>query len=57
MKRVILASLAACVCTISMAGCSQHSTSTSKEEIKTPGGTTTITTEKDVKKTGDHKDK
>lgn len=40
-----------------MTGCSEHATSTTKQEIKTPGGTTTITTEKDVKKTGDHKDK
>lgn len=45
------------MCLIMNSGCSEHSTATKKEEITTPGGKTTITTQQDVKKTGDHKDK
>lgn len=40
-----------------IAGCSEHQKAEKKVEIKTPGGSTTITTEQDIKKTGDHKDK
>ena len=38
-----------------LAGCSETSTVKDQTEIKTPGGTTTITREKEVEKTGDHK--
>gem|GEM_PF-7070861 len=33
-------------------GCSEHEKSSSETKIKTPGGTTTVTHETDVKKTG-----
>ncbi|HEY0984379.1 MULTISPECIES: hypothetical protein [unclassified Schlesneria] len=36
-------------------GCSETSTVKDETKIQTPGGTTTITTEKEVEKTGDHK--
>lgn len=36
-------------------GCTQKSTVTKEVEIKTPGGTTTIETKQEIKKTGDHK--
>lgn len=55
MKRVIAASLLAGVVSIGMAGCTEQKSSTKREvKINTPGGTTTITTEKEVKKTGDN---
>lgn len=55
MKRVIAASLPASVVTIEMVGCTKQKSSTGqvvKSDI--PGGTTTITTGKQVKKTGDN---
>jgi hypothetical protein len=55
MKRFI-AAVAVCSSLFVGAGCSQESTVTKKEEVKTPGGTTTVTTKTDVEKTGDHKD-
>ena len=48
---------AVCMCLVLNSGCSEHSTATKTEEITTPGGKTTITTQQDIKKTGDHKDK
>lgn len=40
----------------SVGGCSEKSKVTNETKIKTPGGETTITTEKKIEKTGDHKD-
>ena len=55
MKRVIAATLMAGVVSLGMVGCTEKTASTKQEtKIKTPGGTTTITTEKEVKKTGDN---
>ena len=55
MKRMISATLIAIVVSIGMVGCTEQKSSTKREvEIKTPGGTTTITTEQEVKKTGDN---
>jgi hypothetical protein len=56
MKR-FLAALAVCAPLVVAAGCSQESTVTKKEEVKTPGGSTTVTTKTDIEKTGDHKTK
>ena len=56
MKR-FLAAVAVCSSIFVGAGCSQESMVTKKEEVKTPGGTTTVTTKTDVEKTGDHKTK
>jgi hypothetical protein len=39
-----------------LVGCTDTSTVKDQTEIKTPGGTTTITKEKEIEKTGDHKD-
>lgn len=36
------------------AGCSDTSTTRKETKITTPGGTTTVTTEKEVKRTGDN---
>ena len=55
MKRVIAATLIASVVSIGLIGCTEKKTSTKQEmKITTPGGTTTITTEKEIKKTGDN---
>jgi hypothetical protein len=51
-----IAAVAVCSSLFISAGCSQQATVTKKEEVKTPGGTTTVTTKTDVEKTGDHKD-
>ncbi len=54
MKRVIATTLIASVVSIGMLGCTEKSSVKREVEIKSPGGTTTITTEKEVKKTGDN---
>ena len=55
MKRVIAPALIASLVSIGMVGCTETTKSSTKQEteIKTPGGTTTITTEKEIKETGD----
>lgn len=55
MKRMIAATLIASLVSIGMVGCNEQTKSSTKQETKisTPGGTTTITVEKEVKKTGD----
>ena len=56
MNRIIAATLIAGLVSISLSGCSETAKSSTKQETKiaTPGGTTTITTEREVKKTGEH---
>lgn len=55
MKRTNAATLIASVALIGMVGCTEESKSSTKQEttISTPRGTTTITTEKEVKTTDD----
>ncbi len=55
MKSVIAATVMASLASIGLAGCSDTAKSSTRQETKiaTPGGTTTITTEREVKKTGD----
>ena len=55
MKPVVAATLMASLVSIGMVGCNETTRSSAKQEtkFKTPGGTTTITTEKEVKTTGD----
>ena len=55
MKRAIAATLMASLVSIGLAGCTEQKTSTKQEtKISTPRGTTTITTEREVKNTGDN---
>ena len=42
--------------TMIVTGCTEKATVTKETTVKTPGGTTTVTTKQDVEKTGDHKD-
>jgi hypothetical protein len=37
-----------------MVGCAEKSSSTTETKVSTPGGTTTVTVEKEVKQTGDN---
>ena len=55
MKRTIITVLSLGLISIAMVGCNKVEKSSIKQETKiaTPGGTTTITTERDVKKTGE----
>jgi hypothetical protein len=54
MKHVIAATLVVTLVSIGLLGCGGQTKSTIKQETKisTPGGTTTITTEKEIKETG-----
>ena len=56
MKRVFAVAVVGGLASISMVGCNEKSKSSTKQEttIETPGGTTTITTEKETKKSGDN---
>ena len=54
MKHMIAATLVISVLSIGFVGCSDKTTIKRETEISTPGGTTTITTEQEVKKTGDN---
>jgi hypothetical protein len=52
MKRALVYALICGVSVAFTAGCSEESKTTSKETIKTPGGTTTITDEHKVDSSG-----
>lgn len=54
MKRCIVGLLASALLAAGVAGCGERIATKKETKITTPGGTTTITTEKEVKKTGDH---
>jgi hypothetical protein len=55
MKRLIASTTIASLISLGLLGCSEAKKSTSKQEttIATPSGKTTITTEKEVKQTGE----
>lgn len=54
MKHMIAATLIISLISIGAIGCTESKTSTKQEtKISTPKGSTTITVEKEVKKTGD----
>lgn len=52
MKKLIAVPLLLSVFSLGMTGCAEKEKSTSETKISTPGGTTTITHETEVKKTG-----
>ena len=54
MKRMIAVTLVFSVLSIGIVGCTDKTTIKRETKISTPGGTTTITTEQEVKKTGDN---
>lgn len=54
MKRFILGLVALGICSLGLTGCAEKTESKTERTISTPGGTTKITEEKEVKKTGDN---
>jgi ABC-type glycerol-3-phosphate transport system substrate-binding protein len=52
MKRLITATVI--VVSLGLIGCSKTASTKQETKITTPGGTTTVTTEREVKKTGDN---
>jgi hypothetical protein len=54
MKRIVYAVLMLSLFSIGTIGCAEKSSTKTETEITTPGGKTTITTEKDVKQTGEN---
>jgi hypothetical protein len=56
MKRFLALALLIGGSTLGLVGCGETSSDTKKEEIKTPDGSTTVTTKTEVEKTGEHKD-
>lgn len=55
MKRVILAATIASFLSFGFIGCAEKAKETKETKISTPGGTTKVTEEKKIEKTGDHK--
>ena len=55
MKRLISSLLVASLFCIGTVGCAEKSATKSETTSTTPGGSTTVTTEREVKKTGDNK--
>jgi hypothetical protein len=55
MKRLISAVLMVSLVSLGLCGCREKSASTKQEtKVTTPGGTTTVTTEKEITKTGEN---
>jgi hypothetical protein len=54
MRRLIAFTLAAALCPVGFMGCAEKSSVETKKEVSTPGGTTEVKTETEVKKTGDN---
>jgi hypothetical protein len=54
MKRIFASMLGLGLISLGVVGCADTSSTKTETKMSTPGGTTTVTTEKDVKKTGDH---
>ena len=56
MKSIAVSALVLSLSLSALVGCSQTETAKVEKKVTTPGGSTTTTVEKEVKKTGDHKD-
>ena len=54
MRRLMSLTLAAGLCSVGFLGCSDTASKKTETEIKTPGGTTTVESKTEVKKTGDN---
>ncbi len=54
MKRLVTSILICGIVSVGLIGCGEKSTIKRETKISTPGGTTTVTTEQEVKKTGDN---
>jgi hypothetical protein len=54
MKKLIAAVLILAISSLGAAGCAEKTEVKSESKTTTPGGTTTVTTQKEVKKTGEN---
>jgi hypothetical protein len=54
MKQFLASVLIMSVFSLGMVGCADKASVTKETKVSTPGGTTTVTVEKEVKKTGDN---
>lgn len=54
MNRLVTSILICGIVSVCLIGCGEKSTIKRETKISTPGGTTTVTTEQEVKKTGDN---
>jgi hypothetical protein len=54
MKRIICAVLLLGLASLGMLGCAEKSSTKTETQITTPGGKTTITTEKEIKQSGEN---
>jgi hypothetical protein len=54
MKDYITSVLMLCLVSLATCGCGEKTSSTTETKVSTPGGTTTVTVEKEVEKTGDN---
>jgi predicted small lipoprotein YifL len=54
MKRFITSVLTLSIVSLSLAGCAEKSTSKTETQVSTPGGKTTVTTEKEIKQEGEN---
>jgi hypothetical protein len=54
MKRILASILGLGVISLGLVGCGDTASTKTETKMSTPGGTTTVTTEKEVKKTGDN---
>jgi hypothetical protein len=54
MKRLVITASILCLSAIGMMGCAEKESTESELKLTTPGGETTITTEREVKQTGEN---
>jgi hypothetical protein len=54
MKRILAMVIGLGMILPAIVGCGDTGSTKTETKMSTPGGTTTVTTEKEVKKTGDH---
>jgi hypothetical protein len=54
MKCLLATILGLGMLSLGLVGCSDTASTKTETKMSTPGGTTTVTTDKEVKKTGDH---
>lgn len=54
MKQFLSSALILSSISLGIIGCAHEATITEETKVSTPGGTTTVTVEKEVKKTGDN---
>ncbi len=54
MKKSLISTFGLGLLAVAMVGCGEKTSTTKETKVSTPGGTTTVTVEKEVEKTGDN---